>query len=212
MTFEVYEGEFVAIMGPSGSGKTTLLNLMGLIDTPTQGTIMIDGVDVNQLTEKERTSFRNAKLGFVFQFFNLIPELTALQNVMLPLIIKGTNSHEGKRVALTVLEAVNLSEWANHGATQLSGGQMQRVSIARALVNKPAIVLADEPTGNLDSKTAEEIMKLLHDLNTRNDQTFIIISHDPKTAEGAHRIIRLLDGQIESIKPNPFHPHPIKHR
>jgi len=196
VSFQVSEGEFCVVMGPSGSGKSTLLNLIGTIDTPTKGRIVIDGVDITRLSEAEKDRFRNRKVGFIFQFFNLINELTVLENVMLPALICGVSFEEAEREALTLLKAVGLADKTSHSAAKLSGGEMQRVSIARALINKPALVLADEPTGNLDSQTSAEIIKLMKELNRRNRQTFILVTHDPTVAEAATKIIKILDGRV----------------
>ncbi len=198
ISMEVMEGEFLLVVGPSGSGKSTLLNLMGLLDTPTEGRIEIDGVEVASISEKERTNIRNRKIGFVFQFFNLIPELTVGENVMLPRLIGGVNAREARTETSELLTLVGLQDKINSGATQLSGGQMQRVSIARALINQPSIVLADEPTGNLDSKTASEIIDLMLELNKRNKQTFIIVSHDQALAKRVDRLVRIRDGLLEN--------------
>ncbi|MHC1586675.1 MAG: ABC transporter ATP-binding protein [Candidatus Hecatellaceae archaeon] len=199
VSFQVYEGEFCVVMGPSGSGKSTLLNLIGTIDTPTKGRIIIDGIDVTKLTEAEKDQFRNRKVGFVFQFFNLINELTVLENVMLPALIAGVSFEKARETALDLLKAVGLAEKAHHLAARLSGGEMQRVSIARALVNKPALVLADEPTGNLDSRNSEEILKLMKELNVKNGQTFILVTHDPSVAEAATKIVKILDGKVLEV-------------
>ena len=190
-------GEFVGITGPSGSGKSTLLNMAGMLDKPSYGTITIDGVDVGKLSENQQTSMRNKKIGFIFQFSNLIPELTAIENVMLPGMIAGVNNESLKNKALTLLQSVGLENKAKSGATQLSGGEMQRVAVARSLINDPSIVLADEPTGNLDSKNSDEIINLMRDLNKRNKQTFVIISHDPSVIKKVDRIISVKDGKID---------------
>lgn len=195
----MYEGDFSLITGPSGSGKSTLLNLIGMLDNPTDGKIMIDRLDVSMLSDKEKTRLRNEKVGFVFQFFNLIPELTVLENVMLPQLIQGANGHMVKEKATRLLHAVGLADQLHKGATQLSGGQMQRVSIARALMNQPTIVLADEPTGNLDSKNAAEIVRLMHEMNKMNQQTFIIVSHDPSIFGRVDRTVYIRDGLVEKI-------------
>ncbi|KYH36083.1 MAG: ABC transporter ATP-binding protein [Candidatus Hecatellales archaeon B24] len=200
VSFQVSEGEFCVVMGPSGSGKSTLLNLIGTIDTPTRGRIIIDGVDVTRLSEAEKDRFRNRRVGFIFQFFNLINELTVLENVMLPALICGVSFEEAEREALSLLRAVGLADKTSHSAAKLSGGEMQRVSIARALINKPALVLADEPTGNLDSQTSTEIIRLMKELNQRNRQTFILVTHDPTVAEAATKIVKILDGRVVEEK------------
>lgn len=200
VSFKVYEGEFCVVMGPSGSGKSTLLNLIGTIDTPTKGKIIIDGVDVTRLSEEEKDKFRNRKVGFVFQFFNLINELTVVENVMLPALVAGVGFEKAREKALDLLKAVGLADKASHPASRLSGGEMQRVSIARALINQPALVLADEPTGNLDSKNSAEIIRLMKELNQKNRQTFILVTHDPSVAEAATKIIRILDGKILRVE------------
>ena len=200
VSFQVYEGEFCAVMGPSGSGKSTLLNLIGALDTPTRGRIIVDGVDLTQLSEGEKDEFRNRRMGFVFQFFNLLNELTVLENVMLPALIRGVGFEEARAEALNLLRAVGLEGKAGHLAARLSGGEMQRVSIARALINKPALVLADEPTGNLDSQTSAEIIKLMGELNKRNRQTFILVTHDPTIAQAATKVIKILDGRVVGVE------------
>ena len=199
VNFEIKKGEFVIIAGPSGSGKSTLLNLLGLLDTPTAGHIIIDDVDVSTLSESKRTRLRNQKIGFVFQFFNLIPELSVIENVMLPGLIYGTNKEELRREATELLRMIGLEGQMRQGGSQLSGGQMQRVAVARALVNQPSIVLADEPTGNLDSKNAEEIIELMRKLNRTNKQTFLIVTHAPEMFGTADKTILLKDGSIEKI-------------
>ncbi len=199
VNFEVKKGEFVIIAGPSGSGKSTLLNLLGLLDNPTDGRIIIDGVDVSVLSESKRTRLRNQKIGFVFQFFNLMPELSVIENVMLPGLIYGTNKESLRREADELLRMIGLEGQTKQGGSQLSGGQMQRVAVARALINQPAIVLADEPTGNLDSKNAEEIIELMRKLNRRNRQTFLIVTHAPEMFGQADKTIFLKDGTVEKI-------------
>ncbi|ADC70043.1 ABC transporter related protein [Methanocaldococcus sp. FS406-22] len=197
---EIKEGEFVSIMGPSGSGKSTLLNIIGCLDKPTEGEVYIDNVKTNDLDDDELTKIRRNKIGFVFQQFNLIPILTALENVELPLIFKyrgAMSEEERKKRALECLKMAELDErFANHKPNQLSGGQQQRVAIARALANNPPIILADEPTGALDSKTGEKIMKLLKKLN-ENGKTIIVVTHDINVAKFGDRIIYLKDGEIE---------------
>lgn len=199
VSFQVYEGEFCIITGPSGSGKTTILNLIGILDEPTEGHIIIDGIDVTRLSGVEKDKFRNKKIGFIFQFFNLINELTVLENVMLPALISGLGSKQSRDEAVNLLKAVGLESKINNPAIQLSGGEMQRVSIARALINKPALILADEPTGNLDSKNTAEIMRLLKELNQQNKQSFIVVTHDPRIVQAATKVIDILDGQVREV-------------
>jgi putative ABC transport system ATP-binding protein len=196
VSLQVPRGEMVAIMGPSGCGKTTLLNCMSGLDTIDDGTILIDGTDINTLTDNAKTTYRARNMGFVFQFYNLLPVLSAIENVELPLVVSGVAGKAARQRALAALDQVNLKDWAGHRPAQLSGGQRQRVTIARALVNDPAIVWADEPTGDLDSTTADEIMQLMHDLNERNQQTFVIVTHDPGIGARCHRIVRMKDGEI----------------
>jgi putative ABC transport system ATP-binding protein len=195
----VGDGEFIAIMGPSGSGKSTLMNLIGCLDQPTAGRYILDDVDVSGLTEDELAWIRNRKIGFVFQSFNLIPRATALHNVEMPLIYAGEN-HQRRDRALAALASVGLQERAGHMPSELSGGQQQRVAIARALVTDPSILLADEPTGNLDSESSLEIMRLLADLNQQG-RTIVLITHEPDIARFAHRIVRLRDGLVVSDQP-----------
>ena len=202
VSFEIDEGEFTIIAGPSGCGKSTLLNLIGLLDTPTAGHIMIDGVDTTKLSEKQRTQLRNQKIGFVFQFFNLIPELTVIENVMLPMLVMGTPSDKAKRESASLLKMVGLADKTHVGATQLSGGQMQRVAVARGLSNQPAIFLADEPTGNLDSKNAQDILNLMYELNEKNNQTFVLVTHAPDLVGEVDKTIRIKDGLIEKVEIN----------
>lgn len=192
----IHKGEFVSIMGPSGCGKSTLLNLMGLLDNATSGTIEIDGVIIEGMSDKELAYFRNRKLGFIFQNFHLIPSLNILDNVELPLLYrKGVSATERRAKATAVLEKVRLSHRMHHFPSQLSGGQSQRVAIARAIVGNPEIIFADEPTGNLDSKTGAEIMDILHALN-REGTTIVMVTHDEKIARQTERIIRFLDGKM----------------
>jgi putative ABC transport system ATP-binding protein len=196
ISLEIAQGEFIAIMGPSGSGKSTLLNLMGCLDTPTEGEMYIKGKRVKGMTDEELTALRRDHIGFIFQQFNLIPLLTALENVQYPLILK-TGAADCTGRCIEVLESMNLeTSLYSHKPSELSGGQQQRVAIARALVNDPEILLADEPTGNLDTKTGSTIMELLTDLNKSRGKTIIMVTHDPKVAEYAHRSIRIVDGKI----------------
>lgn len=194
---EINKGEYVALMGPSGSGKSTLMNILGCLDTPTSGTYILNGKDVSQMEDDELAEIRNKEIGFVFQTFNLLPRTTALDNVALPMIYAGYSKADRYKRAKQVLEQVNLADRMDHQPNQLSGGQRQRVAVARALVNKPSIILADEPTGNLDSKTSLEIMKLFGDIHA-NGNTVILVTHEEEIAAYAHRIIRLRDGMIES--------------
>ena len=198
---EINKGEYVALMGPSGSGKSTLMNLLGCLDTPTSGQYILNGKDVSQMKDDELAEIRNKEIGFVFQTFNLLPRTTALDNVALPMIYAGYSKPERKLRAEEVLTQVGLSDRMDHQPNQLSGGQRQRVAIARALVNNPSIILADEPTGNLDSKTSEEIMKLFGDIHNQGN-TVILVTHEEEIAAYAHRIIRLRDGLIESDTKN----------
>ncbi len=200
ITLDIYPNEYVAIMGPSGSGKSTLMNIIGCLDTPTSGTYMLNGEDVSQLTDNELAHIRNREIGFVFQTFNLLPRITCLQNVELPLIYAGVRRQERHARAREVLEQVGLGDRIHHKPTELSGGQRQRVAIARALVNFPSILLADEPTGNLDTRTGEEIMHLFESIY-RQGNTIILVTHEPDIARHARRIIRLRDGRIESDEP-----------
>jgi len=193
VSLQIEEGEFVAIMGPSGSGKSTLMHILGCLDTPTKGTYLLEGIPVESLSENERASVRKSKVGFVFQSFNLLPRLSALENVALPMVYLGLTPRERKRKAFRLLEAVGLQERANHSPSELSGGEAQRVAIARALANDPKIILADEPTGNLDTKTGNEILDLLEELNKKG-KTIIVVTHDPEVARRARRIMRLKDG------------------
>lgn len=195
VNLEIKEGEFVAIMGPSGCGKSTLLNIMGLIDTPTEGTYLLNGKDVSTLTENERTDLRKGFMGFVFQSFNLIDDLNVNENVEVPLLYMGVPKKERKELVLDVLRSVNMSQRGKHLPSQLSGGQQQRVAIARAIVSKPKLIFADEPTGNLDSKNGFEIMELLTKLN-REGTTIIMVTHSQHDAGYADRIINLYDGQV----------------
>ncbi len=194
---EIHRNEFVALMGPSGSGKSTLMNLLGCLDTPSRGDYILSGENVSELDDSELAAIRNKRIGFVFQTFNLLPRLSSLDNVALPLVYAGLNKEQRDKKARSVLERVGLGDRVEHKPNELSGGQRQRVAIARALVNDPAIILADEPTGNLDSKTSYEIMDIFEQLH-REGNTIILVTHEPDIAEHAHRIVRLRDGLIES--------------
>lgn len=202
VSFDVENGEFMTIFGPSGSGKSTLLHLLGGLDRPDAGNIIIDGSDILQLSEGKLAELRLSKIGFVFQFFNLLPRLSALRNVELPLAIAGISEKETTQKAKEMLGFVGLQARSDHRPYELSGGEQQRVAIARALINEPKIVLADEPTGNLDTKTGWEIIQLMKKLNNKKGQTFIVVTHDPRIAEEADRTIHLRDGLIEEIKEN----------
>lgn len=191
----VERGEFLSIMGPSGCGKSTLLNIIGLLDNPSTGTIEINGTDVSNMKDKQLAAFRNETLGFVFQSFHLINSLNVMDNVELPLLYRGTNSTERRRLAQEMLERVGLSHRMCHFPTQLSGGQCQRVAIARAIVGNPQILLADEPTGNLDSKMGAEVMELLHQLNKEDGRTIVMVTHNEEQAKQTSRTIRFFDGR-----------------
>jgi putative ABC transport system ATP-binding protein len=197
VTLGIAPGAFISVMGPSGSGKSTLLNILGCMDRPSQGTVLLDGVDLGKVKPRQLPRIRREKVGFVFQQYQLLGHLTALENVMLPLRYADTGRRAARKRALDALEQVGLGDRANHRPAELSGGQQQRVAIARALINRPAIVLADEPTGNLDSKSGDEILDLMRALNEAG-QTFIIVTHDPRVAERTDRTIYLRDGKVES--------------
>jgi putative ABC transport system ATP-binding protein len=197
VNFKVDVGDFIAILGPSGSGKSTMLNLLGALDKSTSGTLLIDGVDISKLGDNQLSELR-LKIGFVFQFFNLIPRLTAKANVELAMSIANVNRAERSKRALDLLETVGLKDRVNHKPAELSGGQQQRVAIARALANNPKFLLLDEPTGNVDSKTAKEVMTLVHKLNIENGVSIIMVTHDQKLASEAKRIVQMFDGEIRS--------------
>jgi len=193
----VMKNEYLAMMGPSGSGKSTLMNLLGCLDTPTAGAYNLNGTNVSSLKDDDLAEIRNKEIGFIFQTFNLLPRLTALENVSLPLVYAGYNSEDRKIKAQVVLEKVGLGDRMDHRPNQLSGGQRQRVAVARALVNDPSIILADEPTGNLDSKTSLDIMRLFEEIHEMGN-TLIVVTHEEEVASHAHRILRLRDGMVES--------------
>lgn len=197
ISLNVLKNEYVALMGPSGSGKSTLMNIIGCLDTPTAGKYILNEKDVSQMEDNALAEVRNQEIGFVFQQFNLLPRLTALENVALPLVYAGMSKKLRNEKAGQVLEMVSLTDRSHHKPNELSGGQCQRVAIARALVNDPSIILADEPTGNLDSKTSQEIMEIFSEIHTRGN-TVILVTHEEDIANHAHRIIRLRDGIIES--------------
>ncbi len=204
VSINVDRGEYVAFMGPSGSGKSTLMNIIGCLDTPTSGTYILNNKDVSDMTENELAEIRNKEIGFVFQTFNLLPRASCLENVALPLVYAGFSKSEREEMAFEALKNVGLEERTKHRPNELSGGQRQRVAIARALVNNPSIILADEPTGNLDSKTSHDIMELFHELHSKGN-TIIMVTHEDDIAHYAHRIVRLRDGLVESdtLNPNP---------
>ena len=195
VNLKIKEGEFISILGPSGSGKSTLLNLIGGLDLPNNGTVLVDDLEITRLGDKELANFRNRTVGFVFQFFNLLPRSSALENCILPLIYSSTPVTDKKARAQNVLKLVGLEKRFNHKPSELSGGEQQRVAIARAIVTDPKIILADEPTGNLDSKTGEEIMEIFLDLNKRG-KTIIMVTHEETLAKKTHKIVKIKDGQI----------------
>lgn len=191
------KGEVVSIVGPSGAGKTTLLQIMGTLDKPDSGRIVLNGTEVNRLKEKELSAFRNKEIGFVFQFHQLLPEFTALENVMIPALIQGVSASEAKKKAREMLDFLGLSERASHKPAELSGGEKQRVAVARALINHPAVVLADEPSGSLDTQNKIELHRLFFDLRDKLGQTFVIVTHDEELAEQTDRTIHMIDGVIK---------------
>ncbi|MBK9257343.1 MAG: ABC transporter ATP-binding protein [Saprospiraceae bacterium] len=197
VSFSIHKNEYVALMGPSGSGKSTLMNILGCLDSPTEGSYILNDIDVSSMSDGELAEVRNKQIGFVFQTFNLLPRLSSLENVALPLVYAGLNKKERTEKAEAVMEKVGLADRMTHKPNELSGGQRQRVAIARALVNDPAIILADEPTGNLDTKTSIEIMSIFEAIHNAGN-TVIVVTHEPDIADHAHRIIRLRDGKIES--------------
>ncbi|NMC28683.1 MAG: ABC transporter ATP-binding protein [Pelolinea sp.] len=197
LSLKVKRGEVMAIMGPSGSGKSTLMNILGCLDRPTSGQYLLDNEDVSKLSDDQLADIRNRRIGFVFQNYNLLQRTSALENVELPLRYRRDNGNNHKEMAAAMLERVGLKDRMNHKPFELSGGQQQRVAIARALITNPAIILADEPTGNLDSKAGIEIMQLLLDLNKEDDVTLIIVTHDPGVAKRTNRIIHIIDGKVE---------------
>jgi len=196
ITLNILKNEYVALMGPSGSGKSTLMNILGCLDSPTEGSYLLNNINVSSMTDSELAEVRNHQIGFVFQTFNLLPRLSALDNVALPLVYSGINKADRIEMAIEALRKVNLSDRVTHKPNELSGGQRQRVAIARALVNSPAIILADEPTGNLDTKTSIEIMSIFEQIHNSGN-TVILVTHEPDIAEHAHRIIKLRDGLVE---------------
>jgi putative ABC transport system ATP-binding protein len=199
ITMKIEDGEFIAIMGPSGSGKSTLLYLIGCLDRPTKGEVVIDGVETSELSDDELTRLRREKLGFVFQQYNLISTLTALENVELPMIFRGVPKNERKRKAMELLRLVGIEDVAERKPMEISGGQQQRVAIARAMANEPKILLCDEPTGNLDSKSGRQIMGIIKELNEEKGVTVILVTHEPSMAEFAERIVRLRDGRLQDV-------------
>jgi len=211
VSLEIRRNEYVAIMGPSGSGKSTLMNLLGCLDTPTDGEYWLNGEEVSRLTDDSLARARNREIGFVFQTFNLLPRATALHNVELPLVYSGVRAAERRRRAVTALERVGLGHRMDHRPNELSGGQRQRVAIARALVNRPSILLADEPTGNLDSVTSEEIMRVFADLHAAG-QIVIMVTHESEIAAHAERVVVLRDGQVEKDEARSYQPSTISYQ
>lgn len=201
VSLEVKRGEFVAVMGPSGSGKSTMMNLIGCLDRPTSGTYILDGIDVSTMSKNQRADTRNTKIGFVFQSFNLIPRTSAVANVELPMVYAGISASERRERAKKALSSVGLEQKENSLPNQLSGGQQQRVALARALASNPAIILADEPTGALDTKTADEIMRIFRQLNEERHMTIVLVTHEPDIAVHAKRLVRFRDGEIQEDRP-----------
>ena len=201
INLDIDKNEYVALMGPSGSGKSTLMNILGCLDTPSAGQYFLQGKDVSQSSDNELAAVRNKEIGFIFQTFNLIPRLTTIENVALPLIYAGWSKKERDARAIEVLQQVGLGDRMKHKPNELSGGQRQRVAVARALVNNPSLILADEPTGNLDTKTSYEIMKLFEDIHA-NGNTLVVVTHEEDIASYTHRIVRMRDGFVESDSPN----------
>lgn len=197
VNFDIQAGEFVSLMGPSGSGKSTVMNILGCLDVLTSGEYFFQGVPVSQLDRDQRALLRRNHIGFVFQGFNLLARTSAMENVELPLVYRGIGKKERNRLSMAALEKVGLQQWAHHHPSELSGGQQQRVAIARALVTTPSILLADEPTGNLDTERSKEIMQLMADLNREQDLTILMVTHEPDMAEYSHRIIHFVDGRVD---------------
>ena len=195
INLDVAEGEFISVMGPSGCGKSTLLNIMGLLDAPTRGRLQLNGTPIVTYRDKQLAKMRNERIGFIFQTFHLISDLSVLDNVEIPLLYRRLSGAERRKMALKALERVGLTSRVHHFPSQLSGGQQQRVAIARAIVGKPRLLLADEPTGNLDSQMGDDIMNILHDLNTGEKTTIVMVTHDPRLAEKTQRLVRLFDGR-----------------
>jgi putative ABC transport system ATP-binding protein len=198
VSFYIKKGDFVVVLGPSGSGKSTLLNMMSCLDVPTKGQVFLDGRDISVFSEDELAIVRGEKIGFVFQQFNLLPQLTAIQNVVLPTIFRGVSLQEKTERAKEILSSVGLSDRLNHKPSELSGGEKQRVAISRALINDPEIIVADEPTGNVDSKTGAHIMELLENLNKKEGRTVVVVTHDAGLEKFSNKIIRIRDGEIEN--------------
>lgn len=199
ISFTIEKGEVVSIVGPSGAGKTTLLQIMGTLDRPDSGQVWLNGTDVSRMKEKELSAFRNREIGFVFQFHQLLPEFTALENVMIPALIQGVSSSTARKSAMEMLDFLGLSSRVSHKPAELSGGEKQRVAVARALVNHPSVILADEPSGSLDTQNKEELHRLFFDLRDKLGQTFVIVTHDEDLASKTDRTIHLIDGRVVSL-------------